>query len=138
MVIPPAPTAVLLDTNILVAAGFRRTSHSARIVDAVRDRRVRMIWNDATRRESERILGQIPRLSWESVAELFRDEDRYAGPTDPEAFDHVPDPADRQFAALADATGAVLVTQDEHLLQGRARARAPILTPGEFVGRYLA
>jgi predicted nucleic acid-binding protein len=131
-----ARPAAILDTNVFVAAGFRRSSRAARIVEAIRAGRLRMAWNDATRREVERVLNRIPRLRWEDVAELFREEDRYTGETHPEQFDYVPDPADRPFAALADATGVPLVTADEHLLAGRARARAPILTPGEFVRRY--
>ena len=70
------------------------------------------------------------------MAGLFREEDRHLTPTHPEQFDYVPDPADREFAALADATGVPLVTADEHLLQGRARARSDILTPGEFARRH--
>jgi predicted nucleic acid-binding protein len=127
---------VILDTNVFVAAGFNPTSHSARLIDAVRTGRLRMVWNDATRREIEHILRQIPRLSWERYVDLFREEDRFQGETHPEQFDYVPDPADRKFAALADATGVPLVTSDEDLLQGRARASTPILTPGEFVRRY--
>jgi predicted nucleic acid-binding protein len=132
----PTPPAVILDTNLFVGAGFNRTSHSARLLDAVRDGRLRLVWNDATRREVEAILRQIPRLSWEHVAPLFRDEDRFQSETHPDEFDYVPDPADRKFAALADASGVPLVTNDADLLQGRARARVPILRPAEFVRRY--
>ena len=131
-----ARRAAILDTNVFVAAGFNPSSRSARIVDAVRAGRLRMVWNDATRREIERVLSRIPPLRGEDVSELFRDEDRYTGETHPEQFDYVPDPADRPFAALADATGWPLVTADEHLLAGRARARAPILTSREFVRQY--
>ena len=127
---------VMLDTNVFVGAGFNRSSNSARLIDAVRDGRLRMVWNDATRGEIERILRQIPRLRWEHVAELFRAEDRYAHETHQERFDYVPDQADRKFAALSDATGATLVTSDADLLQGRALARAPIMTPSEYE-RYL-
>ena len=52
---------------------------------------------------------QIPRLSWSRIADLFRSEDRFGGSTHPEAFGFVPDPADRKFAALADAVQAPLV-----------------------------
>ena len=55
--------------------------------------------------------------------------------TDPDAFDFIPDRADRKFAALAAATGAVLVTSDRHLLDGRPHSGVVILTPGEFVER---
>jgi uncharacterized protein len=128
-----ARTAVILDTNVFVAAGFNSKSHSARLVNAVRTGRLRMVWNDATRRETEHILRQIPRLAWEHIAPLFCDEDRFDGETHPAQFDYVPDPADRKFAALADAAGLPLVTSDTDLLQGRARATVPILTPSEFV-----
>jgi len=129
-------TPVILDTNVFVGAGFNPRSHSARLVDAVRAGQVRLVWNDATLRETERILRKIPRLSWEQFAPLFREEDRFPGETHPDQFDYVPDPADRRFAALADATGAPLVTSDADLLQDRDRARSPILTPAEFVRRY--
>jgi uncharacterized protein len=131
----PRPAAVL-DTNVFVGAGFNRSSHSARLLEAVEDGRLRMVWNDATRREVERVLRRIPRLSWERVAPLFREEWGHVGETRPERFDYVPDPADRHFAALADAGGVPLVTSDDHLLQGRARARSEILTPGEFARLY--
>jgi predicted nucleic acid-binding protein len=127
--------AVILDTNVFVAAGFNPASHSARLIDAARVGRLRMIWNDATRREIEHILRKVPRLSWQHVEGLFRDEDRFQGDTHPEQFDYVPDAADRKFAALADASRVPLVTSDDDLLQGRARASAPILTPGEFARR---
>ena len=127
---------VILDTNVFVGAAFNPRSHSARLVEAVRAGQLRMVWNDATRRETERILRQIPRISWEHFAPLFRDEDRFQDDTHPEEFDYVPDPADRKFAALADAARVPLVTSDKDLLQGRERARVAILTPAEFVRRY--
>jgi predicted nucleic acid-binding protein len=133
---PHAPDAVILDTNVFVGAGFNPASHSARLIDAIRAGRLRMVWNDATRSEIEHVLRQIPPLSWERVAGLFGEEDRFQGETHPEQFAYVPDPADRKFAALADASGVPLVTSDHDLLQGRALATVPILTPGEFVRRH--
>jgi predicted nucleic acid-binding protein len=131
-----ASPAIILDTNVFVGAGFNPRSHSARLVDAVRNGHLRMVWNEATRRETKRILRQIPRLAWEHFAPLFREEDQFAGETHPEEFDYVPDPSDRKFAALADAARVPLVTSDADLLQGRERARVAILTPAEFVRRY--
>ena len=123
---------VVLDTNVFVAAGFKLRSASAKIVGAVKQRRLRMVWNDATRREIERIMQQIPPLRRLDVAQLFRPEDRFAGATDPERFAFVPDPDDRKFAALAHAAEATLITSDEHLLQQRDRIDVPVLTPGAF------
>jgi predicted nucleic acid-binding protein len=123
---------VVIDTNIFVAAGFSPASRSARVIQAVRDGRVRLRWNDATRGEAERIVTQIPPLSWRWFADLFAEADRFDGATDPGRFEVVPDPSDRHFAALAEATGATLVTLDDHLLRHRDAAGIPIVTPEEF------
>jgi len=129
------PTEVVLDTNVFVAAGFNPRSHSARLLEAVRDGRLRMIWDRATRDETEHILRQIPPLSWSSIAGLFREENRFRGETHPREFGYVPDPDDRKFAALADAARVPLVTSDVGLLNGRTQAATPILKPSEFVRR---
>ena len=130
------PPAVVVDTNILVAAGFNPRSKSGQIVDAVRQGQLRMVWNDATRREIERIMHQIPPLRAEPVAELFRPPDRFTGPTHPERFADIPDPDDRKFAALAHAAGAPLISNDEHLLGQRDRLDLTVLTPSEFWQRW--
>jgi ATP-binding cassette subfamily B protein/subfamily B ATP-binding cassette protein MsbA len=46
------PGRVVLDTNVFVAAGFNPGSHSA-LVAAVRDGRLRLVWDDATHTEIE-------------------------------------------------------------------------------------
>src|SRR5947209_9895048 len=73
------PGEVVLDTNVFVAAGFNPGSHSARLVEAVRDGRLRMVWNDATRTEIEHVMRQIPRLSWTRIANWFAPGTRSAG-----------------------------------------------------------
>ncbi len=131
-----APERVVLDTNVFVAAGFNPGSHSARLVEAVRDGRLRMAWDDATRAEVEHVMRHIPRLSWTRIADLFRSEDRFGASTHPEAFGFVPDPADRKFAALADAVQAPLVTSDAGLLNASRQMAVPVLKPSEFSRRY--
>jgi predicted nucleic acid-binding protein len=91
-----------------------------------------MIWNLQTRREIQHILRKIPPVSGSRVAELFRDEDQFRGETFPEKFDYIPDPDDRKFAALSEAAGAALITNDDHLLSSRERMALEILTPGEY------
>lgn len=130
-----APGQVVLDTNVFVAAGFNPGSHSAHLVEAVRDGRLRLVWNDATRTEIEHVIRQIPRLSWTRIAGLFRAEDRFGGSTHPEAFGFVPDPADRKFAALADAVQAPLVTSDAGLLNAASQMAVPVLKPSDFARR---
>jgi hypothetical protein len=94
-----------------------------------------MVWDNATRAEIEHVMRQIPRLSWNGIADLFRAEDRFGGSTHPEAFGFVPDPADRKFAALADAAQAPLVTSDAGLLNAGGRMAVRVLKPSEFALR---
>jgi hypothetical protein len=63
---------IVVDTNVFVAAGFNPRSASARVLAAVRDERLHLIWNQSTRHEIEMILRRIPRLDWEEVANLFQ------------------------------------------------------------------
>lgn len=127
---------VVVDTNTFIAAGFSRRSASARIVEAVRAGKLCMVWNEATRGETRYIAEKIPPIRWGEFAGLFRDENRYDGETDERAFSHVPDRSDRKFAALAAATAATLITQDDHLLGNRAQADVDIATPREFLDRF--
>jgi hypothetical protein len=62
---------VVLDTNVFVAAGFSPVSHSAWLVDAVHNGRLRMVWDSATRRDRARHQAD-PALSWTHIADLFR------------------------------------------------------------------
>jgi len=124
---------VALDTNVFVAAGFRRESAAGRVVDGVRSGRLRMVWNEATRQETRAILERIPPLSWPSFEKLFDPASEYTGPVDPERFGSVPDPEDRKFAALAHATGAILISADDDLLANPHRLDVLVLSPGEFL-----
>lgn len=125
-------STVVLDTNVFVAAGFNARSASRKIVDAVKQDALQMVWNDATRGEIEHILNRIPPLRVVDVSELFRSEDRFGGETHPERFEHVPDPDDRKFAALAHAAAAVLISNDEHLLGVEHGPELTVQTPREF------
>jgi predicted nucleic acid-binding protein len=127
---------VVLDTNVFVAAGFNPRSTSARIVGEVRAGRLHMAWNERTRGEIEAVVRQIPPLSWEPFAELFRQEAQSDANLTLDQFTYVRDPADRKFAALARATGAVLVTADDHLLATRNQGDVEVRTPGEFWAGY--
>jgi putative PIN family toxin of toxin-antitoxin system len=125
-------TAVIIDTNVFVAAGFNRRSASAQIVELARCGKLRMIWSNQTRTEARYILTKIPRLSWEEVAGLFRNEDRYEDIPSVAGFSEIRDPDDRKFAALAEATDAVLLTNDSDLLSHRDHLDIEIFTPGEY------
>ena len=127
--------SVVLDTNVFVAAAFNPESHAGRIVEALREGRLRLVWNEAVRSETRRILERIPPISWAPFADLFREEDRYTGSVNPCWFGQVRDPDDRMFGALAYAAGATLITQDDDLLEVRSNVAVPILTPSEYARR---
>lgn len=127
---------LVLDTNVFVAAGFSARSSSARIVERVRAGAWTLVWNRETRRETEAVLARIPPLAGQSVEALFLPEAEWAAETHPERFGAVEDPDDRKFAALAADAGAVLVSNDEHLLSRRGEIGVEVLTPREVIARY--
>jgi len=133
--IPPASTPVVIDTNVFVGAAFKPESGAGLVVQAVREGRVRMPWSDATRGEIEAVVTKIPPISWSAIRDLFRAEDRVQGSPDESELDWVGDPNDRKFAALARAAGAILVSNDDHLLARREEASITVLTSGEYVRR---
>lgn len=126
---------VVIDTSVLVAAAFKPRSDSARIVEQVRRGTLRLMWDEPTRVETERIFRKIPPLSWEAVSGLFAEANRRSTDGDLSAFKGVPDPDDRKFAALAAATRATLLTLDEHLLGAADGATYTARTPSEFLRR---
>jgi predicted nucleic acid-binding protein len=111
------PTAVF-DTNVFVAAGFNPGSASAALIEAVRQGPVALVCTSATRWETRAVLTRVPWLSWEKVASLFRPQTEYSPEAAPDAS-FVADPGDRKLAALAQASGAVLVSSDRHLVAKR-------------------
>ena len=124
---------IILDTNTFVAAGFKRNGAAAHILQMVRDGELTLVWNEATRAETRMVMRKIPPVSWEAVADLFQPENEFTGETRPEDCGFVPDPDDRKFAALAEATNATLITMDDDLLGNRHLAGAWILRPHEFL-----
>lgn len=126
----------ILDTNVFVAAGFKPKSAAAWVLEQVRTGQLRMVWHEQTRRETKRILRKIPPLSWPDVEPLFREEDRFPGEIAIDEFTFISDYDDRKYAALADATKAILLTNDSDLLEHRDSARVEILTPAEYRDRH--
>ena len=128
-----AAPAVVLDTNVFIAAAFKPQSDSGRVVEAVRLGTLRLVWNQATRRETEALLRKIPPISWEAVADLFQEANRRSSDINPSAFSSVTDPEDRKFAALAASTQATLLSLDHHLLGAKLDDMCAICTPSEFL-----
>ena len=126
-------TRIVIDTNVFVAAGFNRQSASARVLELVHSGQLRMMWNERTRRETKHILEKIPHLDWDAAAVLFQDEDFIQTARSDSEFSQIPDPEDRKFAALAEAAVAVLVTNDNDLLNQRGQLEIEVIKPAEFI-----
>lgn len=124
---------VVIDTNIFVAAGFKRNGHAARIIAEVRRGGLRMPWCQATRGEIHHTLERIPPLDWEPFADCFLPSEEWPDPADLAPFAAIPDPADRVFAALAAASQAILISNDSHLLDHQAGLSIEVCTPREFL-----
>ena len=102
----PKTEGIVIDINVFLATGFNPRSTSARVLEAVRDERSHLIWNQSTQREIEMILRRIRRVDWDEVANLFQPEGEFTGPVASSAFVLVRDRDDRKFAALsADRSG---------------------------------
>lgn len=127
---------IVLDTNIFVAAGFNPHSSSAAIIQALKTGMHTLVWNAQTKRETKKILDQIPPLAWSRFNHLFAPDDEFTEPTQPERYTQVSDFDDRKFAALAAAADAVLVTNDDHLLSVREQIGVTVLTPTEFASQH--
>lgn len=122
---------LVFDTNVFVAAGFRRSSASRALVDAVRAGLVVLVWNEATRQEARAVLGRIPPLDFDGIAPLFDETGYFEGTTHPERFVDVPDPDDRKFAALAHAAGCPVVSADDDLLGAPPVEGLRVLRPSQ-------
>lgn len=122
---------IVLDTNAIVAAGFNPDGSAAGLVRAVREGRLVHVWHAWTRDEAEAVVRRIPPLHWDALAHLFDPGSASTllcrGRLDVAASAFVEDPADRPFAALAAASGSLLISSDDHLLAHDGRAVLAIM-----------
>ena len=126
---------MILDTNVLVAAGFNPRSSSARLIKLSQVGKLVLVWNQATLKETKYIVDQIPPLNWGVFEGLFNDVGKCNDSGDMDSFGFVEDPDDRKFAALAEAVGCPVVTNDIHLLAHKKRFGFEVLRPSELLVR---
>jgi predicted nucleic acid-binding protein len=109
-------TRVVLDTNVLVAASYNPGSASRRVVEACLTGDLTAVLSPALRREDEYILPRAARGRpyLERLRRLLDGVEVVEPARTPRV---VPDdPEDDKLVAAALAAGAVLVTNDAHLL----------------------
>lgn len=132
---PPAP--IIVDTNILVAAGYSETSSSRKIILAVVEEKLDMIVSEAILHEYRFILPRalrrgefLPRI--ESALQNAR-------LIVPSTYDGIApsDPDDTKFLEAAHSVeDATLVTNDDHLLALRDKTPVRIERPSMFWERW--
>jgi uncharacterized protein len=127
---------VVLDTNVVVSAGIKRHSSSARIVEAaIRDATIQLAVSPTIAAEYRRVSRYskfaqyyFPPRWLEFLIESalrFPDSVRWAHP--------LPDKDDGHFLALAHATGAWLVTGNLKHYPVESRDGVMVRTPAEYV-----
>ncbi len=126
---------VVLDSSVVIAGLFRPQSDSGRILQQLRDGRLQLVWDEATCRETRRLVQRIPPIDWGAVETLYRPEDRWDTrgqhpPGSPGAFEQVSDPDDRKFARLAWESQAILLSLDAHLLEVDGLSGLDVRRPG--------
>ena len=123
---------VVLDTNVLVAAAYNPGSASRRVVEACLAGELTAVLSPALRREYDFILGRAVRGQpyRERLQQLL---DR-ADVVEPGATPRVvpDDPDDDKVVAAALAAGAVLVTNDVHLLAVAGHEGLQVVRPADL------
>jgi putative PIN family toxin of toxin-antitoxin system len=107
---------VVLDTNVLVAAAYNPDSASRRVVEACLGGELTAVLSPALRREYEFILARAARGRpyLERLQRLLEGAEAVDPARTPRVVEK--DPDDDKLVAVALAAGAVLVTNDGHLL----------------------
>jgi putative PIN family toxin of toxin-antitoxin system len=129
-----AAQRVVLDTNVLVAAAYNAGSASRRVVEACLDGGLAAVLSPSLRREYEHILARAARgrpyldrlqCLLEGAEVVVPEETPRAVPDDPD---------DDKLVAVALAAGAVLVTNDAHLLAIAGTNGLRVVRPVELAG----
>jgi putative PIN family toxin of toxin-antitoxin system len=130
-----AVTRVVLDTNILVAAAYNPGSASRRIVEACLHGELTAVVSPTLRREYEFILARAARGRpfRERIHQLLDSAEVVEPAQTPRA---VPDdPEDDKLVAAALAAGAILVTNDAHLLAIAGHEGLKVVRPADVRAR---
>jgi putative PIN family toxin of toxin-antitoxin system len=125
-------TRVVLDTNVLVAAAYNPGSASRRIVEACLAGELTAVLSPALRREYEFILSRAVRGQTyrERLQQLLDKADVVVPAATPRV---VPDdPDDDKLVAAALGAGAVLVTNDAHLLAVDGHEGLKVVRPADM------
>ncbi|MFC1570577.1 putative toxin-antitoxin system toxin component, PIN family [Candidatus Omnitrophota bacterium] len=124
---------IVIDTNLLVAYMFNKSSASSKIIDLAEKGAVSVMWHRKIRAEAELITGKITSAVPHTEIDLnmiFREENEVK--EIPVIENGSEDPEDDKFLACAIAAGAeMIVSNDKHLLDLNIFKGIPIYTSGK-------
>ena len=128
-------TRVVLDTNVLVAAAYNSASASRRIVEACLVDELTPVSSPALRREYEFILPRAARGRpyLERIHRLVDGAEIVEPAQTPRVV--ADDPEDDKLVAAALAAGAILVTNDAHLLAIAGHEGLKVVRPADVRAR---
>jgi putative PIN family toxin of toxin-antitoxin system len=128
-------TRVVLDTNVLVAAAYNAASASRRLVETCLSGELAAVLSPALRREYEFILARAAQgQPYLDRLRLLLDRAEVVEPTSTPRV--VPDdPDDDKLVAVALAAGAVLVSNDAHLLAVAGHQGLQVVRPVDLQAR---
>jgi uncharacterized protein len=123
---------VVLDTNVLVAAVYNPDSASRRVVEACLRGELTAILSPALRSEYEFILARAARGRpyLEQIRRLLDSAEMVDPAETPRVVEK--DPEDDKLVAAALAAGAILVTNDAHLLAIAGHEGLRVMRPTEY------
>jgi putative PIN family toxin of toxin-antitoxin system len=122
---------VVQDTNVLVAAAYNPRSASRHVIEACLGGELTPVLSPALRREYEFILARAARGRpyLERVHQLLDSAEVVEPAQTPRAV--LDDPGDDKLVAAALAAGAVLVTNDAHLLALAGHEGLEVVRPAD-------
>ncbi|MDP8299549.1 MAG: putative toxin-antitoxin system toxin component, PIN family [Candidatus Tantalella remota] len=124
------PVKIVIDTNLLVAYMFKKSSASANILAIADEGLVDIMWHDKIRKEAELITGKIgravPKVKMD-LNDIFKKKNEVKEV--PKVRGVSEDPDDDKFLACAIAAGAdMIISNDAHLLDIENYEGIPIYT----------
>lgn len=135
---PDAPSRVVIDPNVWIAAVINPHGKPGRLADAVRAGEVVAVASGHLLDELTTVLIRPKFRRWVTVADAVAFVETLGGlaevhpdPANPPG--RVRDPDDDYLVALAEAVGAVIVTGDADLLD--ADLKPPAITPAQLLGQ---
>ncbi len=122
---------VVIDTNLLVASFFNKSSSAHKILEKAKRGEVKVLWSSSIKKEASLILGKISRSvnrPVESLSEeIFPEDQEVLNP--PRLNVIKEDPDDNKFLACAlKGKADLIISNDHHLLKLKKFKGLPILT----------